>query len=65
MQDFIKHFTRLHSGAWKCMSPIELKGPSGNMKLSAGSIFVRGIEFVGVDVAARLDEQHEKDTDAI
>ena len=61
MQDFIKHFYHEPSGAWVCVSPAEFNGPNGRIQVSVGSTFTRGTNFMGIDLAEWLDNQHEKD----
>ncbi|HKQ22974.1 MAG TPA: hypothetical protein VJT81_00850 [Burkholderiales bacterium] len=61
MQNFITHFKKEPSGAWTCVEPAELLLPGGRIQVTPGSRFLRGTTFMGIDLAALLDEQHEKD----
>jgi hypothetical protein len=62
MQEFIKHFNRDSSGAWTCISTAEFNGPNGRIQVTVGTRFTRGTDFMGVDLAKWLDEQHKKDS---
>lgn len=58
---FIKHFVRERNGAWNCIEPAELMLPSGRVQVTAGSRFTPGTNFMGIDLAALLEEQYRKD----
>ncbi len=58
MEKFAKHFRRLAPGKWECVSHAEYVGPEGRIQVSAGSLFLSGTTFMGVDIARMLDE-HE------
>jgi hypothetical protein len=59
MQNFIKHFRREANG-WHCIAPATLDLPGGRVQVAPGSVFVRGTNFMNIDLAKMLDEQHEK-----
>ena len=61
MKDFIQHFVREADGTWECVSNAELDAPGGRIEVCAGSRFVPGTRFMGVDLAKWLEEQHQKD----
>ncbi|HKQ23831.1 MAG TPA: hypothetical protein VJT81_05230 [Burkholderiales bacterium] len=61
MQKFITHFKKEANGAWTCCERAELFLPSGRIEVTAGSRFMCGTTFMGIDLAALLDEQDEKD----
>ena len=61
MQNFIKCFIRDDFGAWRCIAPADLELPSGRIQVTPGSVFVRGTQFMNVDLARLLDEHAEKD----
>jgi hypothetical protein len=42
------------------MEPATLDLPSGRIQVAPGSRFTRGTTFMGIDLAAILDEYHEK-----
>ena len=60
MREFIRHFAREAEGRWLCTEKATLDLPQGRVQVTAGSRFVRGTRFMGVDLAALLDEQYEK-----
>ena len=60
MQNFITHFKRESNGAWTCLEPAELLLPGGRIQVTPGSRFLRGTTFMGIDLAALLDEQYDK-----
>ena len=61
MKNFIAHFKKEPSGAWTCVERADLLLPGGRIQVTPGSRFVRGTTFMGIDLAALLDEQDEKD----
>jgi len=60
MQEFIKHFNRESSGIWTCISKADFNGPNGRIQVTVGSRFMRGTNFMGVDLAKWLEEQYKK-----
>jgi hypothetical protein len=60
MQDFVRRFVREQTGAWVCVEAAELTLPSGRIQVAIGTRFTRGTRFMGVDVAALLEEHHER-----
>lgn len=60
MDYFIKHFRRDSFGVWICVSPAEFSLPQGRIQVTVGSRFAQGTKFMNVDLAALLEEQHEK-----
>ena len=63
MQSFIKCFVRDAYGAWRCIAPADLQLPSGRVQVTPGSVFMKGMRFMNVDLAALLDEQYAEDRD--
>ena len=57
MNHFVKHFRREPGGSWTCVTPTEFMGPNGRIQVTPGSRFAPGTRFMGVDLAAWLDEQ--------
>ena len=55
--DYITSFRRDGEGTWICVTPTTIAHPNGRIQVPAGSSFHRGVEFMGVDLAAWLDEQ--------
>ena len=61
MKEFIKHFRRDPFGIWICVSSAELELPQGRIQCSTvGSGFAPGTKFMNVDLAALLEDHHEK-----
>ncbi|HEV3007761.1 MAG TPA: hypothetical protein VGX52_01860 [Burkholderiales bacterium] len=44
-----------------CIAPGTLLLPTGRIEVTPGSLFRRGEKYMGVDLAALLDEQYAKD----
>ena len=61
MHNFIKHFRREAPGMWRCVDHATLLLPQGRIQVVAGTRFVIGTSFMGIDLAKMLDEQHAKD----
>jgi hypothetical protein len=57
MQDFIKHFVRVGPGMWTCVRNGDYQGPHGRVQVTVGSTFTIGTSFMGVDMAALLEER--------
>jgi hypothetical protein len=60
VQNVIKSFVRERDGAWRCIEAAELTLPSGRIQVAAGTRFIRGIPYMGVDLARLLEEQYER-----
>jgi hypothetical protein len=58
MQDFATRFVREKLGVWTCVEPAELNLPAGRMQVAVGTRFIRGTQFMGVDVAELLEEHY-------
>ncbi len=56
----LKAFRRNPDGSWSCIAPATLQHPTGRMEVAAGSVFMEGRDFMGVDLAAWLNEIHER-----
>jgi hypothetical protein len=54
-----QHFSRDRQGSWTCMKSATLELPTGHIEVAVGTRFTRGTSFMGVDLAALLDEEHE------
>jgi len=50
-------FRRANGGIWICVEPVTMNHPKGPIQVTRGSSFKKGTDFMGVDVAAWLDEQ--------
>jgi hypothetical protein len=58
--DYMKSFIRHPGGIWECTAAAEFNSPSGRIQVAPGTRFSRGTMFMGVDIAAWLDEQHQR-----
>ncbi|HWM41572.1 MAG TPA: hypothetical protein VNP36_03955 [Burkholderiales bacterium] len=56
-QDLRNAFWRNEDGSWICIDPVTLDHPKGNIQVAPGTLLVPGTVFMGVDIAAWLDEQ--------
>jgi hypothetical protein len=54
MDDLLNAFRRNPDGSWFCIAPVTLQHPTGRIEVAAGSTFVEGRDFMGVDLAAWL-----------
>jgi hypothetical protein len=50
-------FRRHADGSWICVAPITLDHPQGRIEVAAGTRLARNTRFMGVDLAAWLDER--------
>ena len=60
METFIKSFQREGDGAWRCISPAELQIPVGRIQVAPGTTFTLGTKFMGIDLAALLEDHHRR-----
>lgn len=58
MQDFARRFVREKLGVWICVQPAELNLPAGRLQVAVGTRFIRGTQFMGVDVAELLEKHY-------
>jgi hypothetical protein len=54
---YFTSFRREKDGIWICVEPVTIRHPAGRMEVVPGSSFKKGTVYMGVDVAALLDEQ--------
>lgn len=57
MKDVIEAFRRDADGSWTCVAPADFNGPTGRIQVAPGARFTRGTIFMGIELAAWLDEQ--------
>jgi hypothetical protein len=57
MEDVFNCFRRGPSGTWVCLASATIEHPKGRIQVTPGTSFSPGTSFMGVDVAAWLDEQ--------
>jgi hypothetical protein len=60
MDNLLQAFRRNPDGSWFCVAPIRLEHPTGRIEVAAGSTFVEGGDFMGVDLAAWLTAAHRQ-----
>ena len=53
IENFIKH----DDGSWEPMLPIKMEGPNGELTLLPGIKFKKGFVYMGMDIAALLEEE--------
>jgi hypothetical protein len=54
-----KHFVRDPYGHWTCIEPAVFDLPTGRIEVAPGTRLTRGTKFMGVDLAALLDKEHQ------
>ena len=57
MDVFLRSFRRNDDGSWTCIVPATVLHPKGRIQVAEGSRFFPGTVFMGVDLAAWLEEQ--------
>jgi hypothetical protein len=57
VEAFLKCFVRDHEGHWHCIEHATLDLPSGRVQVNPGSVFVKGVQFMNIDLAEYLDAQ--------
>jgi len=65
MQSFIKHFVRVGAGMWTCVRDGEYYGPQGRIQVTVGTTVTKGTSFMGVDLAAILEQESEIQSDNV
>ncbi len=49
-------FKKNPDGSWSSIKPVTISGPTGgSIKIGSGITFRKGVQFMGVDLAALLD----------
>jgi hypothetical protein len=56
---FIQCFVREGNGAWRCTRPAELQVEVGRIQVAPGTTFTKGTMFMGIDLAALLEDYHQ------
>jgi len=54
---FLRAFQRNQDGSWICVDPVTIEHPIGRIQLTIGTRLMPGAIFMGVDLAAWLDQQ--------
>jgi hypothetical protein len=55
--EYITSFRRYNGGVWTCIRAVTIDHPLGRIHVAAGSSFSKGTCYMGIDLAAWLDEQ--------
>jgi hypothetical protein len=55
--DVTSAFCRNGDGSWTCIDPVTIDHPIGRIQLTFGTRLMPGTIFMGVDLAAWLEEQ--------
>lgn len=50
-------FRRNADGSWTCVAPITIDHPQGRIEVTSGTRLARNTRFMGVDLAAWLEER--------
>ena len=58
--EVLKAFTRNPDGSWTCIAPVRIEHPRGRIEVTRGARIAPGTMFMGVDLAAWLEEQSRK-----
>jgi hypothetical protein len=57
LSDVRDAFSRNPDGSWVCITPITIDHPQGRMQVSPGTTVKPGEAFMGIDLAAWLEQQ--------
>jgi len=57
MEDYFLSFRREKDGIWVCLEPVTIFHPNGRLEIAPGQSLRKGTFYMGVDLAAWLDEQ--------
>ena len=64
MNRFARSFGRNPDGSWTCLTPATLDAPGGRVQVAPGTVLTRGTLFMGVDLAALLEDRSAAPTPA-
>jgi hypothetical protein len=56
-RDVRNAFWRNDDGSWICIDPITIEHPKGRVQVAPGTTLLPGIPYMGIDLAAWLEEQ--------
>jgi hypothetical protein len=57
LHDVRQSFFRNADGSWVCVDPVTIEHPQGRVQVSPGTMITPGVPFMGVDLAAWLEQQ--------
>jgi hypothetical protein len=58
--EILKAFTRNPDGSWTCVTAVTIDHPRGRIEVTPGTRVAPNTVFMGVDLAAWLEEQARK-----
>lgn len=53
----LEAFKHDRKASWTCIAPVTIEHPAGRIQVAPGTTFTAGTSYMGVDLAAWLDEQ--------
>jgi hypothetical protein len=53
-------FWRNQDGSWICIDPVTIEHPNGRVQVAPGTTLLPGIPYMGIDLAAWLNDQMQK-----
>ncbi len=56
MNEICQSFRKNADGSWTSIGSVTINGPNGSIQIGPGMTFQRGVLFMGLDLAAWLDE---------
>jgi hypothetical protein len=59
MKEYYRAFCRHADGSWTCVAPATLIHPRGRIQVAEGTRVHPGAIYMGVDLAAWLEEQYQ------
>lgn len=65
MRRFYGCFVRNADGSWTCVEATTIVHPRGRIQVTEGSRFYPGTDFMGVDLAAWLEAEHDARPDNV
>ena len=60
VHDLRNGFWRNEDGSWICIDPVTIEHPNGRVQVSPGTMLTPGMLFMGVDLAAWLEDELRK-----
>lgn len=58
--EILKAFRRNDDGSWTCVAPVRIDHPRGRLEVTVGTRVAPNTIFMGVDLAAWLEEQQRQ-----
>lgn len=54
--DICNAFRKNSDGSWSSIASVTINGPNGQIQINAGMTFTHAVQFMGVNLAAWLDQ---------